>query len=65
MIDVTGSYNINHLSIWHNFKYKDKITEHMKSALPTKSAIISKKHGKVIEEMEKRLSARMQDLYQQ
>ena len=45
-------------------KNKDKIMEHVKSAVPMMSTIISKKRGKVMEEMQKLLSVRMQDQHQ-
>ena len=45
-------------------KNKDKIMEHVKSTVPRMSAILSKKHGKVMEEMEKLLSVWMQDQHE-
>ena len=45
-------------------KNKDKIMEHAKSAVPMMLIIISKKLGKVMEEMDKLLSVWMQDQHQ-
>ena len=42
-------------------KNKDKIIEHVKYAVLMMSTIISKKHGKVMEEMEKLRSVWVQD----
>ena len=50
---------MNHSTIGRILKNKDKIMEHVKSAVPRMSAILSKKHGKVMEEMEKLLSVWM------
>ena len=44
-------------------KNKDKIMEHVKSAVPMMLTIILKKCGKVMDEMEKLLSVCMQDQY--
>ncbi|XP_021573038.1 tigger transposable element-derived protein 1 [Carlito syrichta] len=63
MVDVARSYNMNRSTICTILKNKDKIMEHMKSAVPM-STIISKKRGKVMEEMEKLLSVWMQDQHQ-
>ena len=35
MLDIAHSYNMNHSIIGTNLKNKDKIMEHVKSALPT------------------------------
>ncbi|XP_044275311.1 tigger transposable element-derived protein 1-like [Varanus komodoensis] len=64
MIDVARSYNMNRSTISTILKNKDKIMEHVKSAVPMLSTIISKKRGKVMEEMEKHLSVWMQDQHQ-
>ena len=64
MVDAASSYNMNCSTIGTILKNKDKIMEHVKSAVPMMSTIISKKHGKVMEEMEKLLSVRMQDQYE-
>ncbi|TEA10312.1 hypothetical protein DBR06_SOUSAS3710099, partial [Sousa chinensis] len=64
IINVTHSYNMNRSTISTILKNKDKILEHVKSAVPMMSMIISKKRGKVMEEIEKLLSVRMQDQHQ-
>ena len=64
MIDIARSYNMNSSTISTLLKNKDKIMEHVKSAVLMTSTIISKKHGKVMEEMEKLLSVWMQDQHQ-
>ena len=51
---VTHSYNTNRSTISMILKNKDKIMEHVKSAVLMMK--ISKKHGKVREEVEKLLS---------
>ncbi|XP_069396817.1 putative CENPB DNA-binding domain-containing protein 1 [Delphinus delphis] len=63
-VDVTRSYNMNHSTIGIVLKNKDKIMEHVKSAVPMMSTIKLKKHGKVMKEMEKLLSVWMQDQHQ-
>ena len=45
MVDVTCSYNMNCPTISTILKNKDKIMEHVKSAVPMMLTIISKKHG--------------------
>ena len=45
-------------------KNKDKIMEHVQSAVPMMSTILSKKCGKVMEKMEKLLSVWMQNQHQ-
>ena len=64
MLDIAHSYNMNHSIIGTNLKNKDKIMEHVKSAVLMMSTVILKKHGKVLEEMEKLLSMWMQDQHQ-
>ena len=61
MVDITRSYNKNHSTIGTILKNKDKIMEHVKSAVSMMLTIILKKCGKVMEEMEKLLSVRLQD----
>ena len=56
MVDFTRSYNMNRSTIGTILKNKNKIMEHLKSAVSMMSAIILKKHGKMMEEMEKLLS---------
>ena len=55
MVDFAHSYNINHLIIGTILKNKHKITEQVKSSVSTTLKIISKKHRKIMEEMEKLL----------
>ena len=64
IVDVTHSYNPNGSTIGTILKNKDKIVEHVKSTVPMMSTIISKKRGKVMEEMEKLLSVWTQDQHQ-
>ncbi|TEA42510.1 hypothetical protein DBR06_SOUSAS25010007, partial [Sousa chinensis] len=61
IVDVAHSYNMNHSTIGTILKNKDKIMEYVKSAVPMMLTIISKKHGKMMEEKEKLLSVWMQD----
>ena len=62
MGDITRSYNMNRSTISTILKNKDKIMEHVKSAVPMMSTIVPKKCGKVMEEMEKLVW--MQDQHQ-
>ena len=55
---------MNHSTIGIVLKNKDKIMEHVKSAVPMMATIKLKKHGKVMKEMEKILSVWMQDKHQ-
>ena len=64
MVDVIHSYNMHRSTTGMILKNKDKIVEHVKSVLLMMLTIISKKRGKVMEEMEKLLSVRMQDQHQ-
>ncbi|TKC46366.1 hypothetical protein EI555_009232 [Monodon monoceros] len=52
MVDVAHSYNMNRSTIGTILKNKDKLMEHVNSAVPMMLTIISKKCGKVMEEME-------------
>ena len=61
MIDVASSDDMNLSTI--SMILRNKIMEHVKSAMPMMSTIIMKKHKKVMEEMEKLLSMWMQDQY--
>ncbi|XP_069397333.1 putative CENPB DNA-binding domain-containing protein 1 [Delphinus delphis] len=63
-VDVAHSYNINSSTISMILNNKDKIMEHVKSAVQVMLTIILKKCGKVMEEMEKLLSEWMQDQHQ-
>ncbi|XP_066465444.1 tigger transposable element-derived protein 1-like [Eleutherodactylus coqui] len=64
MADVTRSYQMNCSTVGTILKNKDKIMEHVKSSVPMHSTIISRNHGKVIEELEKLLSIWMEDCHQ-
>ena len=64
IVDVACFYNMNHSTIGTILKNKDKIMEHVKSAVPMMSTIISKKRGNVMEEVEKLASVWMQDQHQ-
>ncbi|TEA38794.1 hypothetical protein DBR06_SOUSAS610161, partial [Sousa chinensis] len=64
MVDVTRSYSMNRSTISTILKNKDKIMEHVKSAVPKMSTIVSKKRGKVMEEMEKLLRVWVQNQHQ-
>ena len=54
---------MNHSTTGIILKNKEKIMEHVISSVLIMSLIISKKCGKVMEEMEKLLSMWMQDQY--
>ena len=56
MVDVAHSYNVYCSTTGVILKNKDKIMECVKFAVPIMLTIISKKRGKVMEEMEKLLS---------
>ena len=58
------SYNVNRSTIGTMLKNKDKIMEHVKSAVPMMLTIISKKQSKVIKEVKKLLSVWMQAQHQ-
>ena len=64
MVDIALPCNRNRATIGTILKNKDKIMEHVKPAMPMMLTITSKKHGKVMEEMEKLLSVWMQDQHQ-
>ncbi|KAM9486515.1 tigger transposable element-derived protein 1-like [Clarias gariepinus] len=64
MADVARAFNMNRSTICSIVKDKNRIMEHVKSAVPSTSTIITKKRGKAIEEMEKLLSVWMQDQHQ-
>ena len=64
MTDVARSFNLNRSTIGTIIKNKDKILEHVKSAVSMMSTIISKRRGKAMEEMEKLLSMWLQDQHQ-
>ena len=58
-VDTAQSYNMNHSTTGIILKNKEKIMEHVISSVLITSLIISKKYGKVMEEMEKLLSVLM------
>ncbi|KAK3876081.1 hypothetical protein Pcinc_019093 [Petrolisthes cinctipes] len=64
MANVARKFNMNRSTIGTILKNKAKIVEHVKSSVPMQSTIISKKRGKVIEEMEKHLALWMEDHFQ-
>ena len=64
MVAIIHSYNMNHSAISMILKNKDKIMEHVKSAVLIMSKIRSKEVGKVMEEMKRLLSVRMQNRHQ-
>ena len=64
IVDVACFYNMNHSTIGTILKNKDKIMEHVKSAVPIMLTIVLMKCTKVMEEMEKLLSVWMQDQHQ-
>ncbi|XP_045117649.1 tigger transposable element-derived protein 1-like [Portunus trituberculatus] len=64
MSDVARKFNMNRSTVGTIIKNKEKIVEHVKSAVPMQSTIISKKRGKVIEEMEKHLGVWFEDCIQ-
>ena len=55
MVDISCSYNMNHSTISTILKSRDKMMDHVKSAVSVMSKIILKKHGKSDGEMEKLL----------
>ena len=64
MVDVTLSYNVNHSIIGTILKNREKLMEHVKSAVLMMLTEILKNHGKVMEEMERLLSVWMQYQHQ-
>ncbi|XP_068229516.1 tigger transposable element-derived protein 1-like [Palaemon carinicauda] len=64
MVSVARAYNLNRLTVGTIYKQKDRIMEHVKGAVPMQSTIISKKRGKIIEEMEKILTIWLEDQQQ-
>ena len=59
MVDVAYTYKTNCSTISMILKNKNNIMECVKSAVLMMPTIISKKHRKVLEEMEKLLSVRL------
>ncbi|XP_066450519.1 tigger transposable element-derived protein 1-like [Eleutherodactylus coqui] len=64
MSNVARSYQMNRSTIGTILKNKDRIMEHVRSSVPRHSTIISKKRGKVIEELLNLLSIWMEDCHQ-
>ena len=64
MVNVARTFNMNRSTVGTIYKSKDRIMEHVKSAMPMQSTIISKKRGKLIEETEKLLSHWMEHQWQ-
>ncbi|XP_069899826.1 putative CENPB DNA-binding domain-containing protein 1 [Globicephala melas] len=64
MVVIACSCNMNRSTIARILKNKDKIMEHVKSAVPMMSTKILKKRRKVMEKVEKLLSLWMQDQHQ-
>ena len=64
MVSVARAYNMNRSTIGTIYKQKDCIMEHVKGAVPMQSTIISKRRGKVLEEMEKLLAIWLEDQQQ-
>ncbi|KAG9474251.1 hypothetical protein GDO78_004520 [Eleutherodactylus coqui] len=62
--DVARSYQMNRSTIGTILKSKDRIMEHVRRSVPMHSTVISKKRGKVIEELENLLSIWMEDCHQ-
>ncbi|TEA40019.1 hypothetical protein DBR06_SOUSAS2910063, partial [Sousa chinensis] len=62
MVDVACPYNLKRSTI--SAILKNKIMEHVKSAVLMMLTVISEKRGKVMEEMEKLLSVWMQGQHQ-
>ena len=56
MVDIAYSYNTNHSTTGAILKNKDKIMESVKSAVLIMLTKISKKDGKMMDEVEKLLS---------
>ncbi|XP_068246736.1 tigger transposable element-derived protein 1-like [Palaemon carinicauda] len=64
MVNVARAYNLNRSTVGTIYKQKDRIMEHVKGAVPMQSTIISKRRGKIIEEMEKLLTIWLEDQQQ-
>ncbi|XP_068198681.1 tigger transposable element-derived protein 1-like [Antennarius striatus] len=56
IVDVARAYGMNRSTIATIYKGRDRIMEHVKSAVPMSSTIISKRRGKCIDKMEKLLA---------
>lgn len=65
MSDVARKFNMNRSTVGTILKNKEKIVEHVKFPVPMQSTIITKRRGKVIEEMEKLLSVWIEDCIQE
>ncbi|KAI6658166.1 Tigger transposable element-derived protein 1-like isoform X2 [Oopsacas minuta] len=64
MVNVARAYNMDRSTISTIYKCKDRVMEHVKSTVPMLSTIISKKRGKLLEEMEKLLGLWMEHQWQ-
>ena len=64
MVNVARTFMMNRSTVGTIYKSKDRIMEHVKSAVPMQSTIISKKRGKLIEETEELLSLWMKHQWQ-
>ena len=64
MVNVARTFMMNRSTVGTIYKSKDRVMEHVKSAVPMQSTIISKKRGKLIEETEKLLSLWMEHQWQ-
>ncbi|XP_063608853.1 tigger transposable element-derived protein 1-like isoform X2 [Penaeus indicus] len=64
MSAVARKFNMNRSTVGTIIKNKEKIVEHMKNPVPMQSTIISKKRGKVIDAMERRLGVWFRDCLQ-
>ena len=64
IVNVARTFNMNCSNVGTIYKSKNRIMEHVKSAVPIQSTIISKKRGKLVEEKEKLLSHWMEYQWQ-
>ena len=64
MVNVARTFMMNRSTVDTIYKSKDRIMEHVRSAVPMQSTIISKKRGKLIKETEKLLSLWMEHQWQ-
>ncbi|XP_007431162.1 CENPB DNA-binding domain-containing protein 1, partial [Python bivittatus] len=62
--NVVHAYGMNRFMIGMIIKNKEKIMEHVKSSVPIQSMIISKRRGKVMEELERLLGMWIEDQHQ-
>ena len=64
-VDIARVYQMNESTIRTFIKDKERIIQHVKSAAPMQSTIISKRRGHLIEEMENLLQTWIKDSRQQ